>query len=351
MPALLKAAWSSSAICSVVIGPRPRQWRRQAWKSQCATLARTGSTSASAGARHALPNGGHRVLVVVRNYSAISQERVLTVTAGNRQQRQTVTLAPLRQQRVVLLLPGSDEPGGEASQGLASLERDGYPLDDDYHFWLGDVPAPRALLVMPGETDPASEEPAFFVHNALIAEDGGVPGFTVETITADLFQEVNLAATQAIFLLGAVESLAPADIDVLRHFVESGGVVFATPGAAPNQALRALRQAGLFEAQGQGLTGSSRDVSLGIGWVNPDCPLAGLYGNPQESDLFMFSIRRMLRLSVEPSMQVLIKTLDGLPFLAEKTVGAGRFYYFLRFQPGWSDFRGHVLCRRCGNCA
>ncbi|NLF59710.1 MAG: VWA domain-containing protein [Lentisphaerae bacterium] len=286
-----------------------------------------------------LPNGGHRVLVVVRNYSAVSQERLLTVTAGNRQQRQTVTLAPLRQQRVVLLLAESGEPGGEASQGIASLERDGYPLDDDYHFWLGDLPAPRALLVMPGETDPASEEPAFFVRNALVAEDGGVPGFTVETITADLFQEVHLAATQAIFLLGATESLAPADIDELRQFVESGGVVFATPGAAPNQALRALRQAGLFEAQGQGLTGSSRDVSLGIGWVDPDCPLAGLYGNPQESDLFMFSIRRMLRLNVEPSVQTLIKTLDGLPFLAEKTVGTGRFYYFsLDFSLGWSDF-------------
>ncbi len=286
-----------------------------------------------------LPNGGHRVLAVVRNYSTVSQERVLTVAAGVRQQRQTVTLAPLRQQRVVLVLPGGSEPGGEASQGVASLDRDGYPVDDEYHFWLGDLPAPRALVVTPGEADPASEEAAFFVRNALVAEDGGVPGFAVETVTGDLFQEVNLAVIQAVFLLGAVESLASSDVDVLRQFVDSGGVVFATPGAAPNQALRALRQGGLFAAQGQGLTGSGRDVSLGIGWVDPDCPLAGLYGNPQESDLFMFSIRRMLRLSVEPSVQVLMKTLDGLPFLAERAVGAGRFYYFaMNFSLGWSDF-------------
>ena len=286
-----------------------------------------------------LPNGGHRVLAVIRNYSTVGQERVLTVTAGTRQLRQTVTLAPLRQQRVVLVLPEAAGPGGEASQGLAALNRDGYPIDDDYHFWLGDLPAPRALLVTPGEADASSEEAAFFVRNAMVAEDGGVPGFAVETVTGDLFQEVNLAVIQAVFLLGAVESLASSDVDVLRQFVDSGGVVFATPGAAPNQALRALRQAGLFAAQGQGLAGSSRDVSLGIGWVDPDCPLAGLYGNPQESDLFMFSIRRMLRLSVEPSVQVLMKTLDGLPFLAEKAVGAGRFYYFaLNFSLGWSDF-------------
>ena len=287
----------------------------------------------------ALPRGGSRVLVSVRNYSAISQERVLAISVGNRQLRQTVSLPPLRQRRVVFVLSEEAAPAAGARRGLASLNQDDYPLDDVHHFWLGDLPAPRALLVTPGDVEPASEEAAFFVRNALAAEDGGVPGFTVETAPADLLQEVSLAVFQAVFLLGAVEGLASADVDVLRQFVEAGGVVFVTPGSAPNQALRALRNAGLFAAQGQGLAGSSRDVSLGIGWVDPDCLLGGLYGDPLASDLFMFSIRRLLRLNPEPSVQILMKTLDGLPFLAEKAVGAGRCYYFaLDFSLGWSDF-------------
>jgi hypothetical protein len=279
-----------------------------------------------------LPNGRRRFLVTVRNYSQVTLQRTLTLRVGQERQSKELSLPPLRSQRVPMVFDGL----AEGSQGVAELDGDGYALDDRYLFWVGRTPPAKALIVLPSAEGQDSQLEEFFVRQAMLAEqDDGLARFEVETVNSDLLFGVDFNAVQVIFLLGSVEALAPADLENLHSFLERGGVAMATPGASPAVAMRALRQASLYNGQLQGMLSGE---GLGFGQVDPDSVLGELFADSADSDLFTFTVYRHHRLLADPSAQTMVSSLAGQPLLQEKILGSGRLYVFaLGLSPSWSD--------------
>ena len=278
-----------------------------------------------------------RCLVTLHNYSPREITRSLTVTIGDASQSRACTLPAAADSVETFVFEVPDTP----LPGQASLNPDCFDRNDAYHFWANLHARIKTLLIIDPEANATGNVDAFFLLRALTAEQDDLPGrFDVETIVADTLFTTDFTSYQLICLPGSAERLAPADWERLRQFVQRGGLLLKTPGSAPAVAFQHLRSAGLTRATAHGLSGQdSHDNTRGLGWLNPESPLGHLFADGNTSDLFLFRLRKFLRITPAADDTVILKTLDGFPALLSSPCGKGQSLLFaFAFNPAWGDF-------------
>ena len=284
-----------------------------------------------------LPQGRRRVMVTLRNYSAQKEARTLTVGVGEGSVSQEVALAPFAQQRVGLSLV--DAPS--QAVGVASLTLDDYHDDDEFRFALKALSSPKALVIAEEDNEQRGNLSSMFTAKAMAAgEESGGTMFEVVVREPMLLELQECRDARAVFVLGCLDRLSPADLDMLRAMVSEGASLFVTPGlGGASVMLRRLRDAKLMTVQSNGMAEASKNAMLGVGWIQPESTIGQLCADWQEADLFLFPIFKHLRLQPEQPARTLMKSLAGLPLLIEQDCGAGKCHLFaFDFGTEWSAF-------------
>ena len=284
-----------------------------------------------------LPQGRRRVMATLRNYSAQKETRTLTVGIGERSVSQEVVLGPFAQQRVGLSL--ADSPS--QAIGVASLPPDDYGEDDQFRFALKALSSPKALVIAEEDNEQRGNLSSMFTAKAMAAgEESGGTMFEVVVREPMLLELQECRDARAVFVLGCLDRLSPADLDMLRAMVSEGASLFVTPGlGGASVMLRRLRDAKLMTVQSNGMAEASKNAMLGVGWIQPESTIGQLCADWQEADLFLFPIFKHLRLQPEQPARTLMKSLAGLPLLIEQDCGAGKCHLFaFDFGTEWSAF-------------
>ena len=282
--------------------------------------------------------GRLRVVADVRNYGAAPVARTVSLQTGEHTETESVEIPGLGQRRVAFVL---DAPA--TAQATLHLDPDQYPADDAYRVWVGSVPPVTALAVVSLGQEPAKREELFFLRKALEVEDENSPvRFRIETVDTEFFFALTLDRVRALLLLGAAGYFREPEFEKVREFLGDGGVVVCTPGASAGHQFRGLQQHGLLPAEFVEIRSGREPQTgqFGIGWVNPDAEMAGLFPEPETTDLFLFPVRRYARIRSLADMRVLLRFEDeqGDPALVGHRVGAGRLYAScLGFDGTWSD--------------
>ncbi len=286
----------------------------------------------------ALPEGGLQLMAEVLNYGDQSTSRQIRLDVGRTVVEKKVELSPHERKRVNLTsrekLP---------SKGKVRLnDDDAYTPDDTYAAWLGQAPPIRILAVVPFNKEPSKENELFFVRKAFSVRNKYDPyQYRVEPVSAELFFSTDLSDYQGIVLMGAGGYLRDRGFKKIGNFLNNGGVVFSTPGRAATQQLLKLRRQKLLDIQHNG----RQNVSVGgdavyINQLNDDTVLADAFPDPHDTDLFLFPIRRYLRLAPSDEIDTLLKAGENMPILMSRSFKAGGKFYLsaVGFTPEWSDW-------------
>jgi hypothetical protein len=291
----------------------------------------TGSTVTS------LAGGRVRVVASVRNFSETVQTRTVFLDVGGQELSQQVELPPLQNRYVAFAIDA-----GDAVEGILRMSEDDYAADDRYFFWLGAVPPVDVLCVVPAIEGARKATELFFLKKALsVRDDFESVSFRVEDVDAESFFALDLSSVRAVFLLGAAGYLGEAGFEALSTYLQGGGTVVCTPGESVAHEYHGFRQNGLIDGRFVSVVGEHDRAgeTYGLSWVNPEGVLGRLFARPEETDLFLFPIRRYVRMVPSDSATVQLRLGDGDPALIERSVGSGRFFLFtVAFEPTWSDF-------------
>ncbi|MCK5804160.1 MAG: BatA and WFA domain-containing protein [Lentisphaeria bacterium] len=283
-----------------------------------------------------LAEGAVRVVATIRNFSATPQERSVSLRAGENSQAQVLSLPPLQTRNAAFVLKQRS-----TDKGVVRIDADGYTPDDEFHLWLGARPPVKILAVVPREQEPRKANEFFFLKKALAVQDETNPlAFSLDSEPVETFFAVGLEEFRAVLLLGAAGYFEEAGFEHLKEYVTAGGSVIVTPGEAAATGWHGLRRNGLLRSRFNGIAGKNTAGEVfGLDWINPDGILADTFLNAEETDLFLFAIRRYVRFEPSDDVQTLLKTIDGDPALVERGLGAGRIYASaFAFEPSWSDF-------------
>ncbi len=278
-----------------------------------------------------------RVMAEIVNFGAEPAEREVTlVGGGGGRLSQTVRVAPGRSAEAVFVLPA-----GGSDIGAVSLSPDAYAADDTRHLWLGQPPPAKLLAVLPVDEEPAKNTELFFLRNALSAVATGADrGYDIQVAGTSTFFALQLDRLDGLLLLGAAAYFDDVAFARVKAFVEGGGVVLCTPSetALARQFLNLQRQ-GLLAARFVELVGGERgETRDALGWVEPDSGIGRLFADANSSDLFLFPIRKLMRLEAWPPARPLLKTEAGHPFLLRQEVGDGVFLALtVPLLSQWSD--------------
>ena len=180
-----------------------------------------------------------------------------------------------------------------------------------------------------------------FTAKAMSAgEEAGSAMFEVIVREPMLLELQECRDARAVFVLGCLDRLSPADLEMLHSMVSEGTSLFVTPGlGGASVTLRRLRDAKLMTVQSNGMAEASKNSMLGVGWILPESTIGQLCADWQEADLFLFPIFKHLRLQPEQPARTLVKSLAGLPLLVEQDCGAGKCHLFaFDFGTEWSAF-------------
>ena len=278
-----------------------------------------------------------RVIASVRNFSDVTQSRTVSLEVGGQTRSKQVELPPLQHRRVAFV---SD--AGDATQGVLRLSADDYTPDDRYFVWLGAVPPVGVLAVTPAEEQSRKATELFFLKKALsVQTDFESVSFHVQAADTESCFALDLSAVRAVFLLGAAGYLREGGFEALRACLQAGGTVICTPGESVAHEYHGLRKQGLIKGRFVTVVGKHDRSSeaYGLSGVNPDGVLGNVFSRPEETDLFLFPIRRYVRFAPDASSTVLLRIGEGEPALIERGVGNGRLFVFMfAFEPSWSDF-------------
>ena len=299
---------------------------------------RSETVNAAVTAVQATPLGERqlRLRVSWRNWSDQPQRRTLRIALGGRELLQDLELQPHAEGATALVTEWSPAE----NRGTATLEPpDALPADDQFCFWAQRTPPTHVLLLLPdGATDTAlADELEFFLQRALTTERPGIPGrFAVQSLGASALPLIDLRNFALVLLAGSAERLPAEAARQLQSHLDSGGGVIFIPGSAPVAAWRFLAEHGLLTAPEQGLLRQP----TGLGEVPQKTLLARLFPPAAPSDLHLFTIRQLLRVTPAADDAVLLQTLDGLPaLLRHDSTDHGALYAFtFAFHHDVTDF-------------
>ncbi len=297
---------------------------------------RTGNSAVLRVRSYPRSEDGRHVQAELRNFGSEPEERAVTLRVGTETHRQEVLLAP---ERVVEV--SFDISAPDTSRGNLSLDGDRFDADDHYYFWTGRPPAIPVLAVVPLADEPEKAEELFFLQRALEArEDTLWIQFEVDTVEPVRPGE-DWTAYQAVFLLGAPAYFDDEGWNALERYLESGGVVIATPGEAPGRLIGMLRERGLLDAEYHGAARADRraPTTLSLDWINPDSPLGGVFTDEAAGSLRMVSFYRYLRVTArDEDAETWLGSSQDDPLLIHRGIGGGSFVFLtFSFATNWSD--------------
>ncbi|MBP5299800.1 MAG: BatA domain-containing protein [Victivallales bacterium] len=268
-----------------------------------------------------------RLRVSWHNWSDLPQERTLVAQVGQHRSELAIRLPPQSAGSTALVSDWSDD----ALRGLAMLlPADDFPPDDRHYFWAQREPPAQILLLLPdaAEDMQIANELEFFLVRAMTAERDDLPGrFAAESLGLSALSLVDLRHFALVFLAGCAERLGTAELARLRDYQAAGGGLVAIPGNAPVAAWRNLSQSGLLSSAEQGI---SRQPT-GLGELPEKTLLAGIFPAGAASDLHLFSIRQILRVTPAPEDTLLLRTLDNHPALLRHDPPEGGPLYAFTF--------------------
>lgn len=217
--------------------------------------------------------------------------------------------------------------GSGAVRGTVSLEHDGLPGDDEFHFVSS---ATQALSVLLVQSAAASDSDALYLERALRV--GSRPPFRLERASLTELQSAGLDGRDLIILndVGALGAGAEA---ILQEYVSGGGGVLVSlaelSSATPNGWLP-------FGAGGE--VDRSRDLGATLAYVDTDHPVFEVFRSADSADLAAARFYRYRLLEPVPQAGVLARYDDGSPALVEVRIGAGRVLVWTSsLDTFWSD--------------
>jgi hypothetical protein len=274
-----------------------------------------------------------RVVVTVRNFAAAPDRRQVEIADAAAKQTRTVEVPPLQNRRVAFVVR---QQQGELT---VRLNPDDYPADDSFHAWAGSRPPMPILAVTSPEQEPASRDAALFLRKALELRDERSPvQFRVTDVEETFFFTRKLGDTRLIVVLGAGGNFQDAEYGKIQEFLNNGGVVLWTPGDSAPRTFQQLWRRGILRARFLGMAGENGSDIYGLGWVNPETALGRVFARPENTDLFLFPVRRYVRFEPPANATVWLRFLNGDPALIDAPSGRGRvFASALPFSVTWSD--------------
>ena len=173
------------------------------------------------------PGNSFSASAVVTNFSGHSMQDLLEVKFnGERVAQKPLDLAP----GASVEIPLDFQPppvGGRWARGVASIEGDNLPGDDQFYFTVPVYQPPRVLIVEGQETGQAQLHSGYFLGKALIAGEADV--LPARTIAAADLDETALGSYSAVFLAD-LPGLSDRALVRLDDYLQGGGMVVLFPG-------------------------------------------------------------------------------------------------------------------------
>ena len=282
-----------------------------------------------------LPGDKIQVITELHNYGFVTRDTTVTLTIDGEKSQQTVTIPARRRYKVTFV-----QHITRAKQGVVSLGPDEYLADNQYFLWTGDKAPIRLLALLPLKEESAKQQEMFFIQKALkaITIHSSVD-FILDIVDSDGFSELDLNEWDGLILAGAADYFNKTEFSKLHAFLNNGGLAFCTPGKLPSHLFLGLKSNGMGDMTFIRTEKSNRLRKIGLGWLNPECNLATLFDDVNQTDLFLLPVRKFAHVRTGEDVEVMLKMDSGAPALLRQQVGEGAIYvntYALSME--WSDF-------------
>ncbi len=273
------------------------------------------------------------VLVTLYNFSQVDYPLELCYDDGSVKLKKSITVPAMKSLNTTFAIQET-----EASEGHLYIDRKKRDPDDSYHVWLGEFPPIELLLVSPIKENKSEE--LFFVSKVLqVKSKGSQRPVNVTTITSDLFPLVDLSSVNGLVISGASAYFDDESMEVLKKYLNSGGVVLVTPSNAAALQFQRLQQAGLLNLKFNGFNQGARETPFYLNEVLKDTLLHKIFPIPENSDLFEFPIYKYCRVQTFSPAKNILKTDDGDAVFYSQTHGKGKLYALgFALDSKWSEF-------------
>jgi hypothetical protein len=287
-----------------------------------------------------LPGGrdGRRVLVDLRNFGPEEAAREILLTIGEETWSREVTIPAGEAASEIFSVVPSDNARGR----VRIAPEDAYAPDDSLLFWAGSPPPVQLLAVMPDRRQSGKEEELLFLGTALGLEDSASRfTFSVDAVPAADLDAAALRGKRGLLLLSSLADLGDSRLELVKNFLEQGGVALVTLGESAALQSRALAAGGLADVSYQRLRGANLTDSVNLFRMQPPEPGSWLekrFEDDSARDFDLLEIYRYTALGVGEDAQVIARAESGDPLLAFWSVGGGQlFVSAFDFTAEWSD--------------
>jgi len=263
-----------------------------------------------------------RILATSINFGTQPVDTRLRLTTSEGTFEREISLSPGRQQTEAFLLPNE---GNTREASIEIVAGDPYPRDNSVSFSPSAPPAPEILAVDPEGGLTAFSEEVFFLTQALAAAyetDWG--GYDVLPVGLDPVNPQTLERTSAVFI--PANAFANPDLpwNVLRSYIQNGGLVVATMDSEAVRGIDNLNRAGFPEIGYRGIAGRGLSERFYVGPVPDGSLLDEVFTGEATRDLFLLGIYQFARLTLPGEASPLLETDDGDPLLVNMPVGKGQ---------------------------
>ena len=221
--------------------------------------------------------------------------------------------------------------GGSSAEGVAKLQGDNLPADDQRFFIVLIHQAPRVVVVEGQDTGPAQIHSGYYLRLALSA---GLPGTETPAIPVSALEDAPLTGYSAVFLAD-VPRLSDRAAVKLDNYAKAGGTVVLFPGDATD--VTALAKLDFLPATALRL----RELPAGrlsSEIVDPGNPLfANTWGSG--TPFPPLPQRKLIEWKSRPNMQMLVTAGGTEGFVMARDDGAGKVF-IVNASPdrAWGDF-------------
>lgn len=226
-------------------------------------------------------------------------------------------------------------------KGRIHIDGPDYPMDDEWHIYLGFPPPIRVLAPVPDPADRSAHEEAYFVQTALETFTGAeTHRFEVHFLSPNMIRPALLAEYDAIFLGFSALRHSDLDAETIRGFSQSGGLVVVTLDSGANQALNRIRELGIAPLRYAGQSGQAmvRQAADRIARIPEWSPLGQVFDHDSARDLYLARIYRHVRIDGVTDGQTLLRTEGADPLLIHLPHGDGQWLVSaLAWHSGVSD--------------
>ncbi len=221
---------------------------------------------------------------------------------------------------------------GKAARGVAKIQGDNLPADDQFYFSLPLFRPPNVLIVEGQQAGPERLHSGFYLRKAMEAGRDALSGSPPAMISAAALDDTEVGNYSAVFLAGC-PTLSDRSVVKLDRLLEAGGVVVFFPGDGMGD----LSRVDFLPATPDGVE-ELPPGRLASHIADPNDPLfANTWGDSVPFPALPQS--RIAAWKVSREGRVLITFGGARPFLIEGARGAGKaFIVNASADRTWGDF-------------